>query len=94
MSDAIPAQPVRDLLTQIAARLGRIESDITELKTDSKEMRRDITGLRESVATISGRLTGMPTTLQAVGIAWSILVGLPTVAALAVFILKTTGSLP
>jgi hypothetical protein len=89
MSDTLPPE-LRNLLTQIDGRLGRIETDISELRG----MRRDTEGLRVDVATINGRLAGMPTTLQTVGITWSVLIGLPTIAALAAFALKTMGYLP
>jgi hypothetical protein len=89
VSDTIPPD-LRNLLTRIDDRLGRIETDIAELKA----MRRDIESLRVEVATINGRLTGMPTILQTVGITWSILIGLPTIAALAAFALRTMGYLP
>jgi hypothetical protein len=86
MSDTVSPE-LREALTRIAGHLTSIDARL-------ETMRRDTEALRVDVATINGRLTGMPTTLQAVGIAWSILVGLPAIAALAAFALKTMGYLP
>jgi hypothetical protein len=101
MSDTLPPD-LRTLLGQIAVQLGRIdtrldhiEADIGEIKADAKALRQAVdnrfSGLLVEMATISGRISGLPNIWQTFGIVFGVLIGLPVITAIGIFVLKTTG---
>lgn len=85
MSDTLPPD-LRDLLIRIDARLGTLVADVAELKAETRKT-------REEMAFMRGRLESIPTVWQTATLVFSVLVGLPVVASIAVYVLHLIGKL-
>ncbi len=93
MSETVPSD-LRELLVRIDARLSAIVGDIAELKADAKELRKDSLQTRVEMATINGKMSGIPNVYQTFMISFGILIGLPALATVALAVAKAMRWLP